>query len=319
LMMKAPTEKHLMPLERLIISKIVEMGEVTVKDIDHYSDGSIRNAFLSLKRKDRIKRSHRDRLAHYVLVTPSETGPMTANPMHVASKIFGEGGGIGEVEWVKGTLEDQAVMVHDVCLSFKSPSLYSALAGVIKDGSEAFELKPRSGDLVSIMPYPWVGGRSCTTVVRRTGRVDLYVKSSNAPLELSLEGLMDLAHFLGSVRGWLMEKANTGLKRFPADRPAIPPVGDWTVLLWHIGHDGDREYAGKAFSTTFRDWSGNFFRLYTKRKGGRLRLRLERIESPRKTLAQVLEERVAQPEQNAPTGLLWKGLHRARKILSGGL
>jgi hypothetical protein len=67
----------------------------------------------------------------------------------------------------------------------------------------------------------------------------------------------------------------------------------WIVTMWHFGVDGVTEYTGEKFSCTWEVGQNALIRAYTKDfRNGNTRIRLERQECPRKSLACAIEEKL---------------------------
>lgn len=93
----------------------------------------------------------------------------------------------------------------------------------------------------------------------------VIVKCANKPVAVGFEGLTGLFSLLSTVRGKYC--------------PSVPPVGEWTVKLWHYGRDTKGSISGLDFDFSFKDWFGNLCRIYSRhdiKKG----VRAERVENP---------------------------------------
>ena len=136
----------------------------------------------------------------------------------------------------------------------------------------------------------WSKGRTLKPVLHHNGKVTTYLKCSNCPVEVSIEGLVSLASFLGGFRIRLVDQNISSDPQF--ERLIVPRVEDWVVTQWHYGKDGIREFSGPAFNVTFKTWCNKLARIYLKNSSKLLKGRLEIIEEPRKTLSQVFEEKI---------------------------
>jgi hypothetical protein len=75
---------------------------------------------------------------------------------------------------------------------------------------------------------------------------------------------------------------------------AIPPFSEWTVTMWHFGADALTEYSGEKFSTTWETAENILIRAYSKvMNDNRTRIRLERQEYPKTTLADIIEHKLS--------------------------
>ena len=159
----------------------------------------------------------------------------------------------------------------------------------------------------------WFNGRTLKTVLHHNGKVTSYLKCSNCPVEVSIEGLVSLASFLGGIRGQLIASHNLSALEFEENK--IPRVEDWLVVQWHYGRDGRYEVSGPTLNVTFKTWCNNLARIYLKTINNRLRGRLEIIEKPKKTLPEIFEERI-NPKVDLHNVDLRKGLNEKRERLA---
>jgi hypothetical protein len=68
---------------------------------------------------------------------------------------------------------------------------------------------------------------------------------------------------------------------------------EWVVTMWHFGADASVEYTGKRFSVTWGIAQDAIIRVYSKTmKDHKTRIRLERQEYPRTTLALAVEQKL---------------------------
>lgn len=71
----------------------------------------------------------------------------------------------------------------------------------------------------------------------------------------------------------------------------IPEYGKWIITRWDFGRDALVTYNGEKYEITV-ERVGLFARLYVKDFLQKKKLRLERIESPNKTIADAIEEKL---------------------------
>ena len=86
-------------------------------------------------------------------------------------------------------------------------------------------------------------------------------------------GLVDM--YCGHVRGHIM--------------PSYP---QWIVMMWHFGADALVEYSGEKFNVTW-ETAEKVIRAYDKLMAdNKTRIRLERQEYPKATLADLIEQKI---------------------------
>ena len=108
-----------------------------------------------------------------------------------------------------------------------------------------------------------------------TGTVLVSVKSSVRPFNLDLSGLLSLTSLLGELRERLRATC-------------IPEPTNWLIVQWHLNRDSEPiSIDGISFHVTFRDFFHNVARLYYKNELERVRA--EAIQSPKRTIKNLLE------------------------------
>lgn len=76
-------------------------------------------------------------------------------------------------------------------------------------------------------------------------------------------------------------------------RLVVPDHMGWTVTMWHFGVDGLTEYTGETFSCTWEVGQNALIRAYTTDfRDGKTHIRLEKQEYPRRSLVNVIEEKL---------------------------
>jgi hypothetical protein len=252
---------------------------------DKYTHGTIRNAFLRLKNLRLIRLYCRSFSAFYVL--SSSKIKHFSKPMTVTHT-----GGRHGVKRIKFDLDslldsldwEDVCRVHNVVFRFYVDGLYDYC---LKKGTYPFNEKSKA---ITLPTVGWSKGRILKPFLQCNGTVLAYLKCSNCPVEVSIEGLVSLASFLGGIRTRLVE---LNISSNPQSEPFIvPQVENWVVTQWHYGRDGIREFSGPALNVTFKTWCNKLARIYLKNNNKLLKGRLEIIEVPRKPLPQVFEDKI---------------------------
>ena len=104
---------------------------------------------------------------------------------------------------------------------------------------------------------------------------------------MDINGIIRLANVLSIVEDRLSRIVEGSLMSV-----IIPPHFQWIITMWHFGADASIEYTGEKFSFT---WAAEnvLIRAYTKvMNDKRSRIRLERQEYPRTTLADAIEQKI---------------------------
>lgn len=281
-------QHNLTPVERYILEWAKQRGNqpfcfVDFKDM--YRHGTIRNAFSKLKNLGLIKFYFRSSCAFYV--HSSSKLNHSRKPMTITHT-----GGKHDLKQIKidlGSLLDSldwedVCRVHNVVLNFSVDGLYDFHLKETR-----FPVNKVSKD-IQLPKTEWFNGRTLTTVLHHNGKVTTHLKCSKCPVEVSIEGLVSLASFLGGFRRHLIDSHILSDLQFEENK--IPRVEDWLVVQWHYGRDGRYEFSGPTLNVTFKIWCDNLARIYFKNIDNRLRGRLEIVEKPKKTLLEIFEERI---------------------------
>lgn len=245
-----------------------------------YCHGTIRNAFSKLRKLGLIRLYCRSFCTFYVHSDSklnSRNKPMTITHTvgkHNSRKVmFNLESLLDSLDW------EDVCRVHNVDLNFTADGLYNYYLNEKK-----FPCNKISKD-IQLPKTKWSTGRRLTIILHCTGKVSVYLKCSRCPIEVTVEGLVSLASFLGEIRAHLINsKAMWEVE--------IPHVEDWMVVQWHYGRDGRYEFSGLTLNLTFKTLCSNLARIYFKNIGNRLRGRVEITEEPNKTLSEVFEEKI---------------------------
>jgi hypothetical protein len=80
----------------------------------------------------------------------------------------------------------------------------------------------------------------------------------------------------------------------------LPPFSQWLVTMWHFGADSSIEYSGEKFSVTWETAEDVLIRAYSKvMNDDKTRIRLERQEYPKATLADIIEQKLSSDRRHA--------------------
>jgi hypothetical protein len=133
--------------------------------------------------------------------------------------------------------------------------------------------------------------------VHRTDTVSVVIGCSLNPIAMDISGLVRLTNALAIVR----ERLSTLIKGSPdlrIDSSSIPPHNEWTVTMWHFGADASVEYSGERFCVAWETAENVLLRAYSKTMNdNRTRIRLERQEYPKATLADLIEQKINQNQR----------------------
>lgn len=247
------------------------------------SKGSARNIILELKKQGLIELYCRSKYAFYKLKNVEKSKikkPMTLSRMG--------GSGLRRINVDLPALLDsmdaeELCKVHDVRLVFTAAKLYDLL---IMGG---YRTMPFSKD-ICFGTFAWSKYRQVQVFLHANGTISFVLDCSDCPVESSAVGFVSMAAFLGGVRNRLLNvcrDADNGIIE-----ESVPLVDFWKVAMWHYGKDSAQEFSGEAFNITFKMWCGELARIYVHEQENSRKVRFEVLETPRKTLQQVIANKL---------------------------
>jgi hypothetical protein len=202
--------------------------------------------------------------------------------------------------------------IHDVRLRFTSPGIYGRISSSICDNTLGYkyDILARSKDIsLSVLI---IRDLAIRVTIHMTNTVSVTIGCSLNPVPLDINGLIRLSNALSVVEERLSRIVedsigSSDLCEIAAEvssgnrhRPTImvPAHSGWIVTMWHFGADASVEYSGERFSVTWEVAENVLVRAYSKvMKDNRMRIRLERQEYPKVTLADIIEQKLSGGDQ----------------------
>jgi hypothetical protein len=203
--------------------------------------------------------------------------------------------------------------VHDIHLRFVSPQIYVIIYSSISKRSfgSNYTINSRSKDI--LLPAWKIRDLLVKATIHRTDTVSIMIGCSLNPISFDVKGIIRLTNALSIVEeriARLVERsrnvsnfdaidANKGFDCSSPNRSnyhgiGIPSFSEWTVTIWHFGADALTEYSGEKFSVTWETAEDVLIRAYSKDlNDNRTRIRLERQEYPKATLADIIEQKLS--------------------------
>ena len=194
--------------------------------------------------------------------------------------------------------------VHDIRLRFNSPKIYTVMFSAISGKSLGYDgtINSRSKDI--LLPAWKIRDLLVKATFHRTDTVSIIIGCSLNPISLDFKGIIRLTNALSIVEeriSRLIEGSHNAYG-FDCSSPyrshyhgiGIPSFSEWTVTMWHFGADALTEYSGEKFSVTWETAEDVLIRAYSKvMNDDRKRIRLERQEYPKATLADIIEQKLS--------------------------
>jgi hypothetical protein len=199
--------------------------------------------------------------------------------------------------------------IHDIHLKFTCPRIYTVVSLAISNEALGYSYKvnPTSRD-ISILN--WIlEGLQFRITIHMTDIVSVVIGCSLAPVILDVNGVIRLTSAMSAVKERLSqivegpfgarefgttERTENSSQAKQSRATAIPAYSQWMVTMWHFGVDALIEYSGERFCVTWETAENTLVRAYSKVAKDRMpRIRLERQEYPRSTLADVIEQKLS--------------------------
>ena len=183
--------------------------------------------------------------------------------------------------------------VHDIRLKFQVPDIYYQV--IVSRSTHCllheYTTNPVSKDIS--LPVWQIENLDVKVVIHKTNTVSVILSCSYSPIAVDVTGIIRLTNVLAVVKDRLLTLVSQGRRGNSSNFTKIPDYMEWIVTMWHFGADASVEYTGERFSATWGIAQDALIRVYTKTMiDHRTRIRLERQEYPRNTLALALEQKI---------------------------
>jgi hypothetical protein len=286
--------------------------------------GTFRNIISRLVQEGLVEVSYKSNITFYTLrgvrFGKASISPMTGNHTGVARSSISISTPPPSVSSLSSNplyriLKDLPLdksSVHDIRLRFNSPQIYLITFSAISDKSLGYTgiINSRSKDI--LLPAWKVRDLLIKATIHRTDTVSVMIGCSLNPISFDFKGIIRLTNALSIVEerisrlvegsrnahGFGVINANVDFDISSSGRRSyhniIPPFSEWTVTMWHFGADALTEYSGEKFSVTWETAEDVLIRAYSKDlNDNRTRIRLERQEYPKATLADIIEQKLS--------------------------
>jgi hypothetical protein len=270
--------------------------------------GTFRNIISRFMKEGKIEVAYRSHITFYTLkgvkfgrarrlatVTGDPTGVLSISSSHPLYRIIRD-------------LPLGRSSIHDIHLRFTSPGIYNIAASAIASETMGYRyfVLPKSKDIS--LPGWKIQSLETRITIHRTDTASVVIGCSSNPVVLDVDGIIQLTNTLSVVEDRLsqivggfcrvknlirIDNSTNILNDRQIHACLIPPHSRWTVTMWHFGADASIEYSGEKFCFTWKT-AENVLRVYSKLTNNRkTRIRLERQEYPKVTLADVIEQKLS--------------------------
>jgi hypothetical protein len=146
---------------------------------------------------------------------------------------------------------------------------------------------------IQLHPWPWkIKDLDIKVSVHPTDTIGVDIGCSYCSVAVDVSGVIRLSNALSAVQEKLSNIVSVGR----SDTNTISDIPDhmtWIATLWHFGSDALVTYEGEKFYASWEIAEHALITVYSKDwKDGKTRVRIEKQEYPKKTLAEALEEKL---------------------------
>lgn len=175
--------------------------------------------------------------------------------------------------------------IHDIHTKCQTPSIYD-----IVSRNPEYNRKLNSTNKGIMLEPSIVNGTKLQKAIYRTDFATTIVGCSSMPIPFNKIGKVRFYDTLSKTRDEFSRILKESADRLGAyEANPIPDVLTWAVTLCHFGWDKPMEYADNGSKMTWYDASGNLLRSYPKKLNGSWFRRVERQESPRISVREIME------------------------------
>jgi hypothetical protein len=176
--------------------------------------------------------------------------------------------------------------LHDIRLKFTIAGIWSLL-------SSKYEPTQQSKDL-QLDPWPLkINDLSLRITVHVTDTISIGIGCSYYPVAVDIDGVVRLSNALAITRERILHIIEGCIKHQDSNLTIIPDHMAWIVSMWHFGRDASIVYKGEKFYTSWEVGQHALIVAYAKEwADSKRRVRIEKQEYPRKSLAEALEEKL---------------------------
>jgi hypothetical protein len=255
--------------------------------------GTFRNNISCLMKEGLVEIAYRTSITFYTLrgVKFNKTNRIAMTPDHMgvphsSASVSSPSLSSNPVYKIIRDLPLDKRSIHDIHLRFTSAQIYRLISWRISDGSLDYDytVNARSQDLLLRV---WeIDGILVKVSIHRTDTVSVVIGCSPNPIAIDINGIIQLTNVLSIVEDRLSRIVEGSQMSV-----IIPPHFQWIITMWHFGADASVEYSGEKFSVTWEIAENVLVRAYSKLMNHNgIRIRLERQEYPRTTLADAIEQ-----------------------------
>jgi hypothetical protein len=247
--------------------------------------GTLRNKIAAMSKATKIRCLYQSHQAFYTINEKSMTIDHTAVPAFPAQGNNCRRFTNDPVYRIIQNMPFGKRALHDVRLRFE-------VIGIWRSLSSGYKPNPRSHD-IQLSASSWkIKNLDISVTVHVTDTVSVVLGCSYCPIAVDLYGVIRVSSALAVVHERLCNMIFRS-KVSGCASSDVPDPSTWIVTLWHFGRDSITTFSGDKFNISWEIAEHALVNAYCKEwKQGKTRVRIEKQEYPRKSLAEALEEKL---------------------------
>jgi hypothetical protein len=249
--------------------------------------GTFRNKISDMLKAGKIQVVRYSPQAFYTLKGQEFTDPMTGYHTGVQSPLYYRHLSNDPVYRIIQNLPLGQRALHDIRLRFEAKGIWSIISSNSK-----YNVNSLSKDI--FLGSMTISELNIDVTVHKTDTVSVIIGCSYEPVIVDINGVIRLSNALVRVEEKLsriIEDCGNIINQ--ANVVIIPNYLDWIVTMWHFGADALITYEGEKIYTSWEVGQHALITAYAKDwKDGKSRIRIEKQEYPKKSLADALEEKL---------------------------
>jgi len=217
---------------------------------------------------------HRIR-SHIEIVIPGRPTFYKVKGVSLSNSITLKPMGVLHLETILRDCKNQTPMIHDVRFKVISDLHEKLLTIGLSQHKQNHSIVLTD----SILPSP--NPNLNIKLISYPKHFQLIVGCSLHPIIFDISSLTDLWFILG--------KYINQLESFVGSSFLIQPLSKWTHTHSHLNKDGSIELSGESFHCTQEDYNGVLYRVYSKSFSDGNRIRVETVDTEKKSLADMIK------------------------------
>ena len=254
----------------------------------HMSSGTFRNKVSALVKKGEVEVAYYSSLAFYTIkgvkfaktMIPDHTGGTLSSSSICSAQELRHIKNHPVYRVIQNIPYDKSAL-HDIRLRTTVNGIWRLLSGI-----PTLSMNHNSKDILVIKEE--INHLNIRVTVHRTDTISVVIGCAYCPVAVDISGVNRLSNALTRIHNRLQR-----LTKDCSSDLVIPSHMNWIVTMWHFGADSSIEYKGAMFHASWEVAQNALIAVYSKQwKDGKWRIRKERQEYPKKSLAEAFDEKL---------------------------